>query len=547
MPDVTRRAVLPLLGLCLLLSLAPGRAPAAYVEPLDGRGSFHSYVDVVNRWRDDQHVDVVVLVSVANGDLSTEAEDGGRVARLRVEVTLTAPDGREVTRTRHIRTRPLDATEAASQSLRQVCGVLLTDVPFRSGRLTCTVTDVNRRRTGLLYQLKRDNSFTYSEAVGEWYADASPRPAEGLALGDPLYLIQAPLAEWNPDRAIDADESSGFLTDYVHPNRIYGLEQDRLQLALPVWPPAGGTSRPQDLAGLRLDIVSTDEIYALHDSVSFDARGRAALETGRPATLFYTLDVNDLPAGTYRLSVGPLSAQGRGLVSSFAVVWELGQLLRQHDLVMGEGVTVFDGAERDRFVAASPTEREAMLAEFWRRLNPEPDSPVNRVQLEFQYRLAYVQQFLGGIGRDGANDARGEVFLLLGPPDEVQREPMPTNYREQDDARVRVYDRFAPERPGETAKGAMPVGQGHASPYETLGGIPLVDQPSRAAEKDRQEMVYKASQNHGFEMWRYDRGGAPLFVNRLSHKGMGQRFLFVDADGSGHYKLESSNIVKSDE
>ena len=545
MPDVTRRAVLPLLGLCLLAALAPAASRAAYVEPLDGHGNFHSYVDVVNRWRDDKRLDVVVLVSVANGDLATETEDGRLVSRLRVEVTLTAPDGREVTRTRHIRTQPLSAADAASRSLRQVCGVLLTDVPFRSGRIACTVYDINRRRTGLLYQMTRADA--RSESVGEWYCEDSPRPATGLALGDPLYLIQAPLAAWNPDAGGEAAETGGFLTDYVHPNRIYGLEQDHLQLALPVWPPAGGTSRPADLAGLRLEITSDDGIYALHDSIGFDARGRAALETGRPATLFYSLDVNDLPAGTYRLGLGPLSAEGRGVVSSFTVVWELGQLLRNHDLVLGEGVTVFEGAERDRFVAASPTERQQLLDDFWRRLNPEPDSPVNRVQIEFQYRLAYVQQFLGGFGRDGASDARGEVFLLLGPPDEVQREPMPTNYRDQDDARVRVYDRFAPERPGDTSKGAVPGGQGPASPYESLGGIPLVDQVSRSAEKDRQEMMYRAGQNHGFEMWRYDRGGNPLFVNRLSHKGMGQRFLFVDDDGSGHYKLESSNVLRTDE
>jgi GWxTD domain-containing protein len=545
MPDVTRRAVLPLLGLCLLAALLPGRARAAYLEPLDGRGNFHSYVDVVNRWRDDQHLDVVVLISVANGDLATEDEDGRRVGRLRVVVTLTGPDGREVTRTRNIRTRPLSAADAASRTLRQVCGVLLTDVPFRSGRLACSVYDVNHRRTGLVYQLGRADA--RSESVGEWYAEDSPRPPEGLALGDPLFLIQAPLAAWNPDATGEAAETAGFLTDYVHPSRIYGLEQDRLQLALPVWPPAGGTSRPADLAGLRLEIVSDDGIYALHDSVSFDARGRAALETGRPATLFYDLDVNDLPAGTYRLSLAPLSAQGRGVVSGFSVIWELGQLARHHDLVQGEGSTVFEGAERERFLQSSPTEREAMLDEFWRRLNPEPDNPVNRVQLEFQYRLAYVQQFLGGIGPDGARDARGEVFLLLGAPDEVQREPMPVNYRDQDDARVQVYDRFAPERPGQTAKGVAQDGTSPASPYETLGGIPLVDQPSRTAERDRQGMLYRASHNHGFEMWRYDRGGAPLFVNRLSHKGMGQRFLFVDSDGTGNYRLESSNVVQADE
>ncbi len=541
----TRRALLAATLVLAAHAGLGGTARAALLQPLDGRGNFHAYVDVVNRWRADDRLDVVTMVAVTNADLATRDEDGDLVARFRVEVTITAPDGRTVTRTRHVRTHALGKADAASRSLRQVCGVIIPDVPFRSGRIACTVYDVNRKRTGLLNQMRSNEA--RSEAFGEWYADAAPRPVAGLALDDPLYLVHAPLAAWNPESAADPSETGGLLGDYVHPGRIYGIEQDRLQLVIPVWPPAGGVTRREDLAGLRLQVASEDGIYTLTDSIAFDRRGVAALEAGRPAYLFYELDVNRLPAGSYRLAAGPLGGQGRGVVSGFAVVWELGAMARERDMVLGEGFTVFNGAERERFLQASPTDQQLMLDTFWRDLNPDPEAVVNPLQVEFQYRIAYVQQFLGGFGPQGAADSRGEVFLLLGPPDEVEREHLPLNYRDQDDARVKVYDRFTPDRPGSTAKGAAPEGTQVVSPYATIGGVPLDSQVSRSAERDRTEMMHKAGRDHGFELWKYDNGGKPLFTSRLSGRGMGQRFLFVDSNGTGAYRLESSNIVTGEE
>ena len=549
MAVVTRRAGVPLLLGCLLAIALPEVAPAALLQPLDGRGNFHSYVDVVNRWRDDQRLDVLVLVSVANGDIATRNEDGSLVARLRVEVTLTGPDGRTETRTRQIRTRALGARDAASTTLRQVCGVLLTDVPFRSGRIDCGVYDINRMRPGLLNQLAGREA--RSEAVGDWYAEDGPRAARGLSLDDPLFLMQAPLTAWNPESAADATETVGLLGDYVHPNRVYGLEQDRLQLVVPVWPPAGGVTDPADLAGLRLEVLSADGLFAYQDSLGFDGRGRAALEVGRPAYLFYELDVNRLPEGTYQLSLSPLGGHGRPQVSGFSVVWRLGALARQQDLVAGEGFTVFAGSQREQFLEASPTERETMLDAFWESLNPEPGNEVNPARLEFQYRIAHVQQNLGGFGPRGAVDDRGEVFLLLGPPDEREREPLPLNQRDQDDARVKVYDRLALDRPGSSAKGAAEEGSLGSNPYESLGGVPITGSArspiSRAAERDRMAMIYGSGNHRSFELWKYDSGGRPLFVNHLSNKGMGQRFLFVDRTGTGDYRIESSNVIQGDD
>jgi GWxTD domain-containing protein len=513
------------------------------LHPMDGAGNFHMYVDVVNRWVAEDRLDVLVIVEIANGDIKFKEESGGFVGRLRLEVQLTGPDGQVISQKRHIRTPALSADEAASRTLFQVFGVVLEEVPFRAGRLTTQVYDVNRRRPGLLNQVAKKNS--RSECATAWFAEEEPRTTEGIALEDPLFLVHAPFSEWDPENTAQGSGEGGWLHDYMHPSRRYGLEQDRLQIFQPVWPPAGGINLDEENLGLRVQVVSLDMEYVINDTVSFDRRGRAALAAGRSAALFYELDVNLLPEGAYRLSLAPLDGKGRGSLVEFDVIWRLEALGRHRSQILGEGRTVLEGRALDEFLAASPAEQERLLDDFWESLNPDPESPVNEVYLEFQYRLAYVRKFLGGFGQHGANDERGEVFLLMGPADEVQLYHMPMNFRDQDDARIKVYQRFAPDRESVESKGANIDGSQGNDPYQDFGGIPMPF--SRRAETQRNTQQYSASHHFPFELWKYNDVGNTLFPNRFSRKGMGQRFLFIDRTGSGHYTLESSNVLQGEE
>lgn len=540
---VPRMARFCCLSLLSLLVLAAGNAGAGLVQSLQGGGNFHSYVDVVNRWRDDGRLDVLVMVEVTNADLGYDQEDRGLVGRLRVEVQIVGPDGVAVAEKRSFHTAPLTRAEAGSSTLFQNFGLILQDVPLRSGRLSCAVYDVNRRKDGVLNEMRKRS--TSSECSADWFAPASPRDPVGVGVGDPLFLFQAPFEQWNPDNASPSQKPGGWLHDYIHPSRRYGIEQDKLQVFFPIWPPTGGLREEHPVPGLVLQVVSLDLAYAITDTLLFDQRGQLALEAGFPAGLFYTLDVNLLPEGSYRLGVGPLGGQGRGLVSGFDVIWRLDTLGRHRDMILAEGNVVFEGAPLREFLAASPALQEKMLDDFWAALNPDAESPVNEAYLEFQYRVGYVQQFLGGFTRHGPADDRGLVFLLLGPADEVQGERLPMNFRDQDDARIKVFQRFAPDREGVSAKGYAAGGSQSISPYEAEGGIPMPY--SQRAETQRGASAASPAHGFGFELWKYDALGKPLFDNRFSRSSMGTRFLFVDRTGSGHYSLESSNVIQGEE
>jgi GWxTD domain-containing protein len=306
----------------------------------------------------------------------------------------------------------------------------------------------------------------------------------------------------------------------------------------------GGLRDLERARGLVVQVISLDIAYSITDTLQFDAKGLTTLETGFPAGMFYTLDVNLLPEGAYHMSVAPLGGQGSGLVSGFDVIWRLDTLGRHRDMVLAEGHIIFEGRQLRDFQGASPAQQEKMLDDFWAELNPDPESPVNEAYLEFQYRMGYVQQFLGGFNRTGPADDRGLVFILLGPADEVQGEKLPMNFRDQDDARIKVFQRFAPDREGETAKGSIASGLS-IDPYDAEGGIPMPY--SRRAQAQREAAVGSPSHGFGFELWKYDTQGNPLFENRFSRSSMGRRFLFVDRTGSGDYYLESSNVIQGEE
>lgn len=524
-----------LLSIAILLLACAVVAPAdAFMTRLDGMGAFHTSVDVINRWRSEDQLDVIVLVEVVNADIAYKTENGGLVGRLRVEVELESDDGWILEESRPLRTMPLGREQASSRTEFQIFGVLLEDVPFRSGRIRCRVFDVQQTDVQVFNSSRGVTS--RSDASGLWAAPDAPRPVAGLAVEDPLFLAHAPLMDWR-----QGSTAGGLLQDYAHPARRYGLEQELLQLYVPIWPQAGGVTG--DDLGLRVQVTSMEMDFALTDTVEFDATGRGALAAGLPASLIYELDINLLPEGTFMLSLGPLDRQGRGQVAQFDVVWRLEALARSHSQVLGEGRTVFHGDELREFLRLSPAEQEVMLKEFWVRANPDPESPINEAYLEFQYRIAFVRQFLGGFGPQGANDARGEVFLALGMPDDIQTEHMPTNFRDQDDARIRVFEQYAPEREGAWAKGNS--GSLDPSPYSS-DGTPVP--PSSKAENIRTtQSLYRSTHMNAFEFWKYERGGSPLWESRFSNTGMGQRFLFVDRTGAGDYMIESSNLLQGED
>ena len=80
-------------------------------------------------------------------------------------------------------------------------------------------------------------------------------------------------------------------------------------------------------------------------------------------------------------------------------------------------------AERGVFLGL-PTEAERgrFIETFWRKRDPDPATPVNEFQRQYYLRIALANQFFGNSGIAGWRTDRGRIFILLGPPHEIQRD-----------------------------------------------------------------------------------------------------------------------------
>src|SRR5579872_6150422 len=77
-------------------------------------------------------------------------------------------------------------------------------------------------------------------------------------------------------------------------------------------------------------------------------------------------------------------------------------------------------------------EREQFIEQFWQRRNPDPDSPDNTFKEEHYRRIAYANEhFASGI--PGWKSDRGRIYIMYGPPDEIQTHPTGGTYERPSD------------------------------------------------------------------------------------------------------------------
>ena len=76
---------------------------------------------------------------------------------------------------------------------------------------------------------------------------------------------------------------------------------------------------------------------------------------------------------------------------------------------------------------ATNEEREQFIEEFWRRRNPDQDSPENYAREEHYRRIAYANEHFSS-GVPGWRTDRGHIYILWGPPDEVDAHAAGSSY-----------------------------------------------------------------------------------------------------------------------
>lgn len=91
-------------------------------------------------------------------------------------------------------------------------------------------------------------------------------------------------------------------------------------------------------------------------------------------------------------------------------------------------VYIITPEERSVFEAlTTPEEKETFIEQFWLRRDPDPSTPVNEFKEEHYRRLAYADEHFSS-GLPGWMTDRGRVYIIHGPPDEIEKHPSGGRY-----------------------------------------------------------------------------------------------------------------------
>jgi GWxTD domain-containing protein len=88
-----------------------------------------------------------------------------------------------------------------------------------------------------------------------------------------------------------------------------------------------------------------------------------------------------------------------------------------------EVVYIITDEERRAFkVLKTDEERDAFIEEFWRRRDPDPDTPENEYKDEYYERVQYANEHFAS-GVPGWKTDRGRIYITFGKPDEIESHP----------------------------------------------------------------------------------------------------------------------------
>jgi len=92
-------------------------------------------------------------------------------------------------------------------------------------------------------------------------------------------------------------------------------------------------------------------------------------------------------------------------------------------------VYIIDDKERAAFQRlASDEERVKFIEQFWLRRDPTPGTPINEFKDEHYRRIAFAnERFHMASGRQGWLTDRGHMYIVYGPPDELESHAKPQN------------------------------------------------------------------------------------------------------------------------
>jgi GWxTD domain-containing protein len=154
---------------------------------------------------------------------------------------------------------------------------------------------------------------------------------------------------------------------------------------------------------------------------------------GNSAVVLSGVNISTLTQGNYILQVQAQdkeTGQKASTSKNFSILGgEIEESLTSSDEIerFKQDVTYIAAArELDMFDQLTPEGKKRFIEEFWKKRDPDPDTPINEFKIEHYRRINYANFQFSRIREsdDGWHTDMGRVYILYGEPSEIERYPL---------------------------------------------------------------------------------------------------------------------------
>lgn len=480
-----------------------------------GRGDFDFFLDSASfRGRDDKAL-TEVSIRIPSRSLKFVKQDGAWKSNVSISILLTDDAGKEVLRRGEKVTfvEPDEQTADAPITFETV----IKQFHLAPGgySISYRVEDVNAPKVSVVGMMKNEfRSSTVSRA-----------PINVPVIPDNEPSFSNALFVWD----INAKES-GLLKYRPNPSRMYGLYRDSLTVYVELYLPDAMASSPTFEFRSEIATPAGDVVRESKTSIS---NPKSATGKITPYPVVLREDLTRFRAGIYTLFLtfsmdGKTLARVRG--GDFSVAWDLRTWETPRRLYLAEARFLLGDREYKSFEGKQPGEQEVALDALWKQIDPDTSTGNNEAYDLFIERLDYVNAHLDD-GTIAIYSQRGEIYMRYGPPDEIIQDVIPGNYDTLGEAEQVIENAYHPLN--------------MSSSGQKLYSIPKTEN-SLAGEGSTARYRPEDNTSVPYELWIYNGGGNPILErDRMTEVEPTTRFLFVDRDGHGTYKLEKSSSISN--
>jgi GWxTD domain-containing protein len=166
------------------------------------------------------------------------------------------------------------------------------------------------------------------------------------------------------------------------------------------------------------------EFYDMEGEVKFDSTVVATVK--KPVTSqIFRIDKRTLSGNRYRIRVEVDNGEDDvERAKGFSFYWvtapetqeDISLAIRQmRYLGMSDSISYYEDAEY--------SEQRRFFESFWRKRDPNPDSEVNELMVEYYNRINYANREFSNFDEGGWLTDRGRILVKFGQPDDIERHP----------------------------------------------------------------------------------------------------------------------------